>query len=587
MSTRIFKVYNETTHKTTVIKFNTIKTIIITIALFIASNAYSQQTESNFTFTSYPKYEERAVWLATIGGIDWPRIKANGPNSTERQKNELRNILDKLKEANINVILLQTRIRGSVIYPSNIEPWDQAITGHPGKAPLYDPLQFAIEECHKRGMELHAWLVSIPLGTAQRQRTYGNKSITSHHPSLCKTVGGETFMLPGNPGTADYIAELCKEIVSKYDVDGISLDYIRYPESQYKFNDDNLYKETKANERYLSINDWRRENITRIVRKVHDIVKPIKPWVKLSSSPIGKYKDLARYRSNGWNCYDAVYQSPQEWLKDNIQDMLFPMMYFLGNNFYPFLFDWKENSYGHPVVPGLGIYFLDPHEGKWTLNDVRAQMHTSRNSNIGGIAFYRSQYLTNNTKNLYQTTCEEFFPYPALTTPMTWAENTSKPTAPRNIKKDNEIISWQYDSAIKEHNWQKFSFNIYSSNSYPVDITKAENIIATRVENTNIDISQLSSKPGYYFAITAVNRFGIESEPLQENYRGPIHSIEFIRNYVINQYKKPAQQTNISKTKKAKTATSKKSKEKVQKNNKKELAPQTKVTVIDFNKYLD
>ena len=172
------------------------------------------------------------MWLATIGGIDWPRNKATDVRSTERQKQELCGILDKLKKANINVVILQTRIRGSVIYPSEIEPWDQAITGRSNVAPSYDPLEFAIEECHKRGMELHAWLVSIPLGTSQRQKAYGSKSIMRHHASLCKAVGGEMFMQPGKPETADYIAELCREIVARYDVDGISLDYIRYPESQ-------------------------------------------------------------------------------------------------------------------------------------------------------------------------------------------------------------------------------------------------------------------------------------------------------------------------------------------------------------------
>ena len=240
-----------------------------------------------------PKYEERAVWLATIGGIDWPRTKATNPATTEAQKEELRRMLDQLQRANINVVILQTRIRGSVIYPSDIETWDEAITGRAGRAPSYDPLQFAIDECHQRGMELHAWMVCIPLGTASRQRSYGAQSVTRHHPSLCKTVGGEVFMIPGRAETADYIASIAREIATRYDVDGISLDYIRYPESQYRFSDDNLYTTSTG----MTKAEWRRENITRIVRRVHDEVKAVKPWVKLSSSPIGKYRSLSRYAS--------------------------------------------------------------------------------------------------------------------------------------------------------------------------------------------------------------------------------------------------------------------------------------------------
>ena len=297
---------------------------ILLLVLFVLSAVASAQ---NIFDVSYPKREERAVWLATIGGIDWPRTKATDASSTERQKQELIAILDKLQRANINVVILQTRIRGSVIYPSDIETWDETITGHAGRAPSYDPLAFAIEECHRRGMELHTWLVSIPLGTAQRQRSYGNMSVTRHHVNLTKTVGGEVFMIPGQPGTA--------------------VDYIRYPESMYRFSDDNLYNASSG----MSKADWRRDNITRIVRRVHDEVKAVKPWVKLSSSPIGKYRSLTRYRSGGWDCYDGVFQDPQAWLRDNIQDMLFPMMYFRDNHFYPFAIDWQEPKYVQKCTP--------------------------------------------------------------------------------------------------------------------------------------------------------------------------------------------------------------------------------------------
>ena len=111
-----------------------------------------------------PKHEVRAVWLTTIGGIDWPHSYAQSARSIEKQKDELRRILDQLQSAGINTILLQTRVRGTVIYPSAYEPWDGCLSGHPGKSPGYDALQFAINECHLRGMELHAWIVTMPVG---------------------------------------------------------------------------------------------------------------------------------------------------------------------------------------------------------------------------------------------------------------------------------------------------------------------------------------------------------------------------------------------------------------------------------------
>lgn len=450
---------------------------------------------------TYPLHEIRAVWLATIGGIDWPHTKATDSWSIQRQKQELCNILDKLQRANINMVVMQTRVRGTVIYPSSIEPWDDCLTGKFGQHPGYDPLQFAIEECHRRGMEFHAWIVSIPLGELKKQKSYGSLSIMRKHPELCKTVGAEVFMQPNANGTADYIAGLCKEIIQKYDVDGISLDYIRYPESIYKFKDN-----ASASQK--------RENITQIVRRVHDVVKSIKPWVKLSSSPIGKYRDLKRYSSIGWNCYDAVYQDPQAWLRDNIQDMLFPMMYFRDNHFYPFLFDWLEHAYGHPVAPGLAIYLLDPREGRWALNDVRAEMHTTRNSNIGGMVFYRAKFLNDNHKGIYNTTCQEFFPYPALPPRMTWSSDTIAPLPPNGLRCENGVLTWnegEYNSDRDAYTY----YNIYGSNVYPVDVTKAENLLQARVRDTHYELTGRSTSRRF-FAVCASDRFGNQSAAAQE-----------------------------------------------------------------------
>ena len=467
--------------------------------------------EASLYSSPQPKEEIRAVWLTTVKGLDWPKTYAKTPYSIEKQKRELTDILDKYVEANINTVLLQTRIRGSVIYPSKIEPWDECLTGTPGKHPGYDPLAFAIEECHKRGLELHTWLVSIPLGATKKQQGYGAQSITRKRPELCKTSRGEVFMVPGNPKTADYIAELCREITENYDIDGIQLDYIRYPEKMYRFSDDNLYRKSAG----ASLEDWKRENITRIVRRVHDTVKPLKPWVRLSSSPIGKYNNLSRYHSGGWNCFTAVFQDPQAWLRDNIQDFLCPMMYFRDNHFNPYLFDWKENSSGHPVVPGLGIYFLDPSEGKWMLNDVRAEMHTARNTAIGGIAFYRSEFLLKNTKGLYTTACEEFFPYPALTARMTWSTDTIAPPAPERFSNDNKKLTWNAP-VCPDAAHGGIRFNIYGSDTWPVDVTKAENLLCARTRECCYDLA-FARRGKRFFAVTVIDRFGNESAPAQES----------------------------------------------------------------------
>ena len=359
--------------------------------------------------------EYRAVWLTTLSGLDWPSRAVKSPSDTLRQQQELIQTLSRLREAGINTVLFQTRIRSTVAYPSSIEPWDGAFSGVPGRAPGYDPLAFAIKECHKRGMELHAWVVAFPICNATLAKRLGAEALPRKHPELCHRCGDAWFMDPGVPETADYVAGICREIVEKYPVDGIHLDYIRYPEESVKWNDQATYRKYGGGKR---LSDWRRENVTRVVRRVHDAVKTVRPWVKLSCSPVGKRADLPRQSSYGWNATNAVFQEADSWLQQGLMDVLFPMMYFDGKHFYPFAQDWVEQSGGRPVAPGLGIYFLSPREKDWSLSVITRQLYFARQLGMGGSAFFRSRFLTDNTKGLLDFLRRDFYRRPALTPAM-------------------------------------------------------------------------------------------------------------------------------------------------------------------------
>ena len=338
-------------------------------------------TEAQPVATPSLNDEIRAVWLTTIGGIDWPRTYATSPATIEQQKRELTRMLDRLKLIRINTVLLQTRIRGTVIYPSSLEPWDGCMSGQPGRSPGYDPLRFAIDECHKRGMELHAWVVTLPLG---KWNGAGCRNMRNKYPKLIRRIGEDGFLNPEQPQTGDVIASVCEEIVRKYDVDGIHLDYIRYPDGW----------KIKVGR---SIG---REHITSIVRKIHTAVKSVRRNIKLSCSPIGKYEDLSRYSSRGWNAYMGVCQDAQGWLRTGLMDQLYPMMYFKGNQFFPFALNWSENKYGKEVAAGLGIYFLDPHEGNWKIDEVKRQLAICRQYGLGQ-CFFRAKFLLDNVQGLY------------------------------------------------------------------------------------------------------------------------------------------------------------------------------------------
>ena len=211
-----------------------------------------------------PKHEIRATWLTTLGGMDWPRNKATNASSILKQQQELCAILDQLKEANFNTVMLQTRLRGDLIYPSQIETFPEALTGRTGRNPGYDPLAFAIEECHKRGMELHAWIVTIPAGNNRQVKLLGKHSIVRKNRKICKQHQGAWYLDPGHPETADYLASIVREIVTRYDVDGIHFDYIRYPENARRFPDKDTHRKYGKGK---DLKQWRRENITAIARR--------------------------------------------------------------------------------------------------------------------------------------------------------------------------------------------------------------------------------------------------------------------------------------------------------------------------------
>lgn len=459
--------------------------------------------------SSPPKREMRAVWLTTLSGLDWPTTRATSPATREQQKRELRNILDRLKAANFNTILLQTRVRATTIYPSAIEPWDVALTGKYGGDPGYDPLAFAIGEAHRRGMELHAWVVAIPCFKVAVAKQMGSNSLLKKHPELLRRHQDMYYLDPGLPATADYLVGVCHEIVSRYDVDGIHFDYIRYPEQAATFNDAATYK------RYGGVKNrasWRRDNITRIVQRIHDDVRKTKPWVCVSSSPVGKYADLDRYSARGWNARDAVHQDAEGWLAMGIHDMLFPMMYFDGANFYPFAADWQEQSRGRCVAPGLGVYLLDSRERNWPLAAIVRQLKFTRSEGLAGQCYFRSRFLTDNTKGVLDYLRRDFYAFPALTPARTWLSDTI-PAAPEKVR--IEVLA-DGKAALRWHWLPQTRYNVYASRQWPVDTSRPENLVAIAIDEPRYVFNRLyAALSGYNLAVTALDRYGNESQSVQ------------------------------------------------------------------------
>ena len=485
-------------------KFNDMQRIIIILSILAIFS-------SNIKASS--KYEIRAAWITTIGGLDWPNTKATSEYGIKRQKEELCRQLDLLKEANFNTVLFQTRLRGDVIYPSIYETFTESLTGKTGRNPGYDPLKFAIEECHKRGMEIHAWMVCIPAGNDRQVRLLGKQSVVKKKTAMCIHFKRAWYLDPGNPETAKYLAAIAKEITMNYDIDGIHLDYIRYPENGENFPDGKTFRKYGKGK---NLAQWRRDNITSIVREIYNDVKIIKPWVKVSSAPVGKYNDTRRYSSKGWNAYNAVYQDAKLWMETGIHDAIFPMMYFRDNQFYPFALDWEENKHGRWVIPGLGIYFLKIKAHEWDINEILRQIYFTRRNGLDGQAFFRNEFLMKNTCGLTDSLKCRFYTYPAAVPPMIWQDSIAPlPPQKGEISLSNNCVSicWEESESFKS---EEIVYRIYASDTYPVDTNNGRNIICLK-QNKNSFVAK-DSNIKRFWAITSIDRYGNESKPLAINH---------------------------------------------------------------------
>ena len=254
---------------------------------------------------------------------------------------------------------------------------------------------------------------------------------------------------------------------------------------------------------------WRRSHITHIMSTVYTKVKSLKPWVCVSAATLGKYADTSRYSSYGWNAYHTVHQDAKEWMRTGIVDAIFPMLYYTGKHYYPFVTDWYEGSYGRHVIAGMGTYQLHKRERDWPLEELKRQLNVARAHPISGAAQFRSQFVTDNVKGIHDY-LRYFYSTPALVPAMPWVSDTP-PAMPQGFTVENTdeatILRWQRAEGVQ--------YNIYSSTLFPVDTTDPANLIVTYSTDTIYTELTPSLALRRHYAITAIDRYGIESHPLQ------------------------------------------------------------------------
>ena len=450
------------------------------------------------SFSQSPKHEVRAVWLSSASG-DWPKTI----NKAEQQRS-LVEIFDLLKNNNFNTVFFQVRFRGSTFYNSEIEPWAQQLTGVLGKDPEWDPLQFAIDEAHKRGMEVHAWF-NVAKVWGLGDSPVHPKHILKTHPGWVKQVEGEWWLDMGITEAREYTVNVAGELVSKYDLDGIQFDFVRYPNEA--FDDwDSFIRQGDGVER----NEWRRNNITSFVRDCYKKFSAIKPRLKIGSAPLGIYQPINGAQSS-FTGYSGVFQDSRLWLKEGIHDYLVPQLYWtIGEqqnpndpDFAALCNDWIRENFGRHIYAGIGIYRDNVRQ------ETRTQAEISRNALMQGQSYFRYEQL-----RMVLPQLGSVYGSPALIPPMKWKDSIP-PLPPLNITMDPDkenVITWEEPPEAGDGE-KPFRYAIYRSEFEPVDTKKAENLLAVVPSSQLSFVDNFSEISGnrFYYTVTSLDRLWNES----------------------------------------------------------------------------
>lgn len=480
--------------------------------------------------TVQPKEEMRAVWISTVLNID---MKA-GMNK-EQYTAWVRQTLDKLKANKLNTVIYQVRPTNDAMYSSKLAPWSTYITGKKqGTNPGYDPLAIMVEEAHKRGMELHAWMnpyrVTMP---SQKLKDLAPDNIARKNPSWVVKYGKQYYLNPGLPEVQNYLVKTVKELVANYDIDAVHMDDYFYPYKIAKeaFPDQAAYK--KYGSSFKKVEDWRRDNVNQLVKKLYTAIKETKPHVQFGISPFGVWRNKSADKTGsdtkaGVNNYDDLYADVRAWIKNGTIDYVTPQIYWsrtLAVAKYGTLLDWWSHEVqtyakAHPVhlYIGLADYKVGNDSDKAWKNKMELpnQIIANRSAKTAAMGQMHFSLKSMQTNKLGYATVvnQQLYNYTALTPGTPWV-NATAPAEPTFVQVTKEATGRKIEMTDGNKNQPRkyviyrFAGNGEGSYDDPkniVDVVYNTNGFTTFVDKT------ASAKKNYTYGIKAVSATGVESE---------------------------------------------------------------------------
>lgn len=476
---------------------------------------------------SSPKREFRGAWLATVANIDWP---SRPGLSTENQKRELLRIFDDHQRSGINAIMLQIRPSTDALYGKGREMWSRFLTGKQGlaPAPYYDPLEFAILEAHKRGMELHAWFNPYRATFDLIESNTSPQHITRHKPEWFFTYEGKKLFNPGIPEVRQYIVQIIMDVVRNYDVDGIHFDdyFYPYPDGKNRPLPDSDTYHTYGAARFSNIADWRRNNVDTLIQTLSDSIHSEKSYVKFGISPFGiwrnKSQDPDGSESNGFDGYGKLYADARKWTQSGWVDYINPQLYF------PFFYAlapyekllewWSNNTYGKHLYIGQAAYrAMENREGWRDRQQIPNQIRYLRtNARVQGSVFFSSKSLINNLAGVNDSLRNDFYQYKALQPAMLWLDDVD-PNPPREVmaKALNDCVDVRWKAPARASDGQTaYGYVIYRFNEgEEIRTSNAKNILKISFDASQTSFADYNVSPGsrYTYVVTAIDRLKNES----------------------------------------------------------------------------
>lgn len=460
--------------------------------------------------------EFRGAWIASVGNIDWPSRR---DLTTEQQKAELLTIFKLAERLHLNALLLQVRPACDALYQSSLEPWSEYLTGQMGKAPqpFYDPLHFAVQEAHNRGIELHAWFNPFRSGHLTRKSAASPGHISKARPHLVRQYGNELWLDPGDKAVHDHTLAVMLDVVRRYDVDGIVVDDYFYPypikDSAGKtvpFPDTPSWRAYQNAVGRLTLEDWRRENVNVFVQQLYARVKAEKSWVKVGISPFGIWRPGNPPSVKGLDAYAVLYADSLKWLRQGWLDYSAPQLYWnidAPEQSFPELLKWwaAQNDRKRHLWPAISANRIGASR---TADEIINQVRVTReHSRADGSIHWSIRAFLRNAGAITDALAYGHYSSPALV-PASWWLDSIAPGAPKlNVEQtaNGLALSWQAGGTEVVAQWVVQS---RKGNEWSLEILPGARKTFT-VETADV------------VAVSAVDRCGNQSAPAVVERREP------------------------------------------------------------------